>query len=92
MKVLAHQNIIDISIQESGSVEALFDLLLLNSKSLTDDLEVGEDLLLPKEALNKRVANYFENRDVATGQHISKSHTELEGISYWAVNNNFKVS
>jgi hypothetical protein len=43
-----HTNTIDCAIRTKGSMEALFDLVLLNDLSITDDLIAGNIILTPE--------------------------------------------
>lgn len=93
MKVIAHQNLLDIAVQELGSVEAVFELAVLNNKSVTSDLTAGEVLQLP-EVVDADIANYFQSRErkIATEYYDVETETALEGISFWAINHDFIVS
>lgn len=54
------QNIIDISIQEMGTIEGVFELALTNGVSLTDLLDGGM-VLHSLEPIKIDVTNYFKN-------------------------------
>ena len=45
--VLNGQSLFDIALQEFGTVEAVFDIALLNELSVTDSLDAGTELSLP---------------------------------------------
>lgn len=59
INVMQGQTLADIAIRYCGSIEALFQLAVLNDISITDALEAGTVLLLPPP-LDKGVINYFE--------------------------------
>lgn len=65
------QSLVDIAIEKYGSVAGLVELALLNGKSITSLLQVGE-VLQVGEAVNKDVVQYFKERNlkVATGQRV----------------------
>lgn len=73
MKVEEGQNIIDIAIQEYGSFEAVFQLLLDNPnlENMNVFLEEETELLISKTALNENVVlkNEYKKRNyrVRTG-------------------------
>jgi hypothetical protein len=76
------QTLADIAIQWCGSLSAWPLIAALNGLGFTDLLTAGTSLLVP-EATEKRTAQYF-----AQGGYI----TELEGIDYWYIELDFKVS
>lgn len=92
MKVIAHQNLLDIAVQELGSIEAVFELAINNGKSITSYLNAGEVLQLP-EVVDEDIANYFQSRErkIATEHHVDVE-TAVGGISFWAINDDFIVS
>ena len=69
--VQENQNIFDIVLQESGSLERMFDYFATMGKtSLNAELEAGEELILKNaEVATKQVVQYFKvnKRYVATG-------------------------
>jgi hypothetical protein len=68
LTVLDRQSSFDIAVQALGSAEAAFETAILNDLSVTDDLEMGQELLLPASS-NREIANYYNNRRLkpATG-------------------------
>ena len=66
--VLDRQSSFDIAVQALGSTEAAFSLALLNNLSVTDDLETGQELILPV-GTNKEIVSYYTSRRLkpATG-------------------------
>ena len=67
IKVQKNQTIADISIQECGTVEAMFDLLLKNN--LTSILLIPESELFVSSVLKHEVVKYLNTRKkkIATG-------------------------
>ena len=63
MKALAGQSLVDIAVQELGSVEGVFELAKLNGISVTDDLIPGQELTLPIIS-NIPIANYYANKGI----------------------------
>ena len=93
--VLHHQSFLDLAIQHTGSVENAFILALSNGKSLTDDLVAGEQLTLKNTKNNKDILSYYQSKKLqpATGaSHTGGSSLQLQGIGYWVISNDFKVS
>ena len=72
--VLNNQSLFDISIQEYGSVNYVFDLALANGLSITADLEPGTLLELPEvETDSTDIRDYYK----ANGIHPATGITEL---------------
>lgn len=94
--ILHHQSLLDLAIQHTGSVENAFDLALQNNRSLTDDLEAGESIQLIAYGIqqNKDILNYYTAKNIqpATAVIILPEEERLEGIGYWAISVDFKVS
>ena len=63
MIVVKSQNVIDIAVQESGSVLCALDWALLNNLSITEVLIAGATLTNPdSDNENTDITNYFRNR------------------------------
>lgn len=93
--VLHNQSFLDLAIQHTGSVENAFILALQNGKSLTDDLVAGEQLSLENPKNNKDILSYYQSKKLqpATGvSHMGSSSLQLQGIGYWVISNDFKIS
>lgn len=62
------QNMMDVALQNTGSLEATFDLAVLNNISVTEDLAAGSDMFY-ETVVNKAVVAAFNTkpatRDVA---------------------------
>ena len=93
--VLHHQSFLDLAIQHTGSVENAFLLALSNGKSLTDDLTAGEQLSLENAQNNKDILSYYQSKKLQPATGVSRtgdSSLQLQGIGYWVISNDFKVS
>ena len=93
--ILHNQSFLDLAIQHTGSVENAFVLALQNGKSLTDDLVAGEQLYLENTKNNQDILSYYQSKKLqpATGvSHTGGSSLQLQGIGYWVISNDFKVS
>lgn len=73
IKVLSGQSLFDIAIQECGSAEAVVQLALLNDISITDNLQIGQSILLPNNIENKENVQYFKSRGLNPATDINKS-------------------
>lgn len=98
------QTILDIAISECGSIEAAFDLAMLNSHSVSDDLAVGESLSLPS-VVDKAVTDYWALNSISGATAITSdimsyedetaadtSPITMEGIGYWTIRGTFIIS
>ena len=86
INVLPLQSLLDIAIQHTGAVENTFALAVANGLSLTDDLPAGAEIKLP-DSVNKDsdVLNYYTVIMLPEAE-------RLEGIGYWVIQTDFKVS
>ncbi|MXV37668.1 hypothetical protein GO491_03085 [Flavobacteriaceae bacterium Ap0902] len=97
MQITLHnQSTLDVMLQHTGSLESIFDVAVVNDLSITDDLVPGQSLEIPTDVVkDSDILNYYTAKQVqpATAINIEFDYTEkLEGISIWAINNDFKVS
>lgn len=91
--VLHHQSLLDLALQHTGRVENAFELALANGLSLTDDVQAGERLELPQSiAQDADILAYYTAKHIQPATAITGQSEKLEGISYWAINQDFKVS
>lgn len=95
VNVKPHQCLLDLSMQEKGSIAALFEFAVLNNYSITDDLVAGSTLQVPDskildmeiwQALN-RAAIIPANGYTAADEMVIKG-----GIDYMGVQIDFRVS
>ena len=95
INVLPLQSLLDIAIQHTGAVENTFAMAVANGLSLTDDLPAGTEIQLP-DNVNKDsdVLNYYSAKRLqpATAVIMLPEEERLEGIGYWAISVDFKVS
>ena len=95
INVLPLQSLLDIAIQHTGVVENTFAMAVANGLSLTDDLLAGTEIKLP-DSVNKDsdVLNYYSAKRLhpATAVIMLPEEERLEGIGYWAISVDFKVS
>ncbi len=70
VKALALQSFYDISISQTGTAENAFLIATANSRSLTDSLTTGEDIIIPWDLIkDSKVLQYYSARNIipATG-------------------------
>ncbi len=91
--VLHNQNLFDISIQENGNVQTVFELALLNEISITENIQPAQKIEVVKsDLLVPELVDYFINRQqkVATGS-VDTLEIRPTGIGYMIIENNFIV-
>ena len=94
--ILHNQSLLDLAIQHTGSVENAFAIAVANGLSLTDDLESGEALNLEPTTINqnKDILSYYQSKKLQPATAVTQlpEIERLEGIGYWAISVDFKVS
>ena len=70
--VLQGQSLFDIAIQVHGSVEGALELAQINGISVSDELIVGQQLIISDEIIDSSVADYFEEKQtkIVSGENI----------------------
>ncbi|TSE05680.1 hypothetical protein [Aquimarina algiphila] len=75
--ILERQNVLDITLQEYGSITAVFDFALGNGLGITSEPGIGEDFILPKsEEYDPDILGYYQNYNIkpvtgSTGGQVS---------------------
>lgn len=86
-----HQNIVDFTTQQAGSVEALFAVAVLNSISVTGNVELGTNLKMAAPVNKKVVADLIKYEvDIVSDQVVEASIQG--GIGFMQIGNDFIVS
>lgn len=82
----------DIAVRESGSIEAIIEMAIVNNIAITKPLMAGFSLLQPKP-INNRIINYYKINNIypATSTEINES-TFNEGIGYMIIEQTFIVA
>lgn len=92
-KVVEHkQSLLDIALQHSGNIDSLFELAALNNLSITDDLNYGSSLEVGGSVNNDVVETYLDKSIIPATDIDNSQPLLLEGIGYWIVGTDFKVS
>lgn len=92
IRVIERQSLFDIAIQEGGLLEAVMDLAPLNGISITDILDVGQELIID-EVRDRDVYDYFANRSLKIEADVDgDSEVNLEGVEFWGIEIDFVVS
>jgi hypothetical protein len=87
------QSLIDIALQMLGDEERLFELCDLNDAGITECIEAGRDVIAPDfDVTKKQIVNTLKATNPASFVCEEPVETILEGIGYWAIEFDFKVS
>lgn len=90
---IVNQSILDIAIQEGGNVDAVVALMLTNTICITDDLQPGTAIKCPKPDGPNALREAIKVRGIRPATAVTQGNFEpLEGIDYWSVEYDFKVS
>lgn len=95
IQTLNGQTLVDIAIQELGDADRVFEIATMNGLSLTDELEPGRVLMVPEPAREmKSTVQIFQDKAFApaSADAAGDMETKQEGIGYWIIGNDFKVS
>lgn len=97
IKILNNQSLIDVALHHTGSAQNAFLIAKENSLSVTSYLVAGYELVIPEGvAFNREMLDFYESKKIqpATDETYNEltQPEELEGIGYWIINKNFKVS
>lgn len=57
------QNLCDIAIQETGSLDSLFEIAIANNLDPHDDIVPGQTLVIPQEA-KPQVVKYLKDKNI----------------------------
>lgn len=88
------QTLIDIAMQYCGDAMRLFEIAELNNLDITDDLTGGQTLIVPDEEIDKnKIVIEFSKFDLVPSSKDDEADiiVRLEGIDYWAIEDDFVV-
>lgn len=96
MIIISGQSLCDVSVQEDGNIETIFEWALKNDKSITDKLSPGEKLVSPNSDLkNVALSDYFTGiqKKVSTG--LTNENTAIvipdDGIGAMIIEDTFII-
>ncbi|MFK7048720.1 hypothetical protein FLACOL_01062 [Flavobacterium columnare] len=94
IQIKHNQSLLDFTVQEKGTIEALFEVALLNNKSITDNLLVGSCLESPSATIDKQITDYFKNKKLVPASALTQTqiqNLEPQGIGYMSIGFDFTV-
>ena len=93
--VKSGQTLMDIALQEKGSIEAIEEIAALNGLTVTEELRAGMVLELPVSIWNKLFENYCKNNDVSPATALTDDNMAdmwRGGIGYMVVGVDFEIA
>lgn len=93
--VKKYQTLLDLAIQETGSLENVFDIAAAGNKAITDDIDTGTLELPEVLETNIKVQDYFSGRAIKPATGITaeqEAACPFGGIGYMGIEINFMVS
>lgn len=90
-KVKQGQSFLDIICQATGSLDNVISEAIVNNKSITDDLMIGEEIFTQKE-IDSEVIKILSRKNPSTNGTVEMLGENLEGIGNWIINLDFIVS
>ena len=92
-----NQNILDIALQEYGSIETVFDVLEDNEQyDITGEISVYEDLKVGREAFKRDIVAYYMANNVKPATDITRREelqfAALSGVNFMTIEDDFIIS
>lgn len=91
MKAKDNQTVFDIAIENSGSVDAAFDIAVKNNISISGTPPANETLQ-KSEVTDRKVTDYMNKNKVTPVTGAVSEITRRRGIGNMAIGENFRVS
>lgn len=91
MKVKDNQTVFDMAIENSGSVDAAYDIAVKNNISISGTPPVNKTLQ-KSEITDRKVAEYMDKNKVTPASGSVSEITRTRGIGNMAIGENFRVS
>ena len=93
--VKSGQTLLDIALQEKGSLEAVEEMAALNGLSVTDELTAGMVLELPVSTCNKLFENFCKDNDVSPSTALTPENLHeiwRGGIGFMVIGVDFEIA
>lgn len=85
MKVLNRQSLLDIALQETGRVEEVINIALINDLRISDDIDEGIEILMPSVKDNVVYKYYKVNNICPATSILAGSKIVTGGIGFMGV-------
>ncbi len=84
---LMGQSYVDVALQHYGTMEGFMQVLRLNGARPNDKLTPGQSLTV--DEITSPVLDYIRRNELII---VSSARVRMEGISYWKIGVDFRVS
>lgn len=85
------QNLLDIAVSKCGDVTSAFEAALMNNISITEDLVIDQNILLP-DVVNEDVVDVLASEYLTPASADDEEAEILQGIGYMTIGLDFIVS
>ena len=85
------QTFLNKVLEQTGDIENVMEMALLNNVSITDDVVIGGEFL-STPVTNNQIVNYFSERKPANKKIHDNVVIPINGIGYMKIESTFKVS
>ncbi|MCD8081865.1 MAG: hypothetical protein LUF04_16160 [Bacteroides sp.] len=92
---LNNQSLLDIAVQEFGTLEAVYDLAERNDLAITSDLEPGQALDYHPDGVDSKIVAYLAANGVRPATAITENDRKLVpygGMGYMGIEIDFRMS
>lgn len=91
------QSFFDIAIETTGIASNALYIAQANNLTPTDSLTIGEILIIPDDLVSDAaIENYYTKNEIHPSTGLTQSEVDiiegLQGVSYWVIGSNFKIS
>ncbi|MBY0244932.1 MAG: hypothetical protein K2Q03_05705 [Sphingobacteriaceae bacterium] len=88
IEVQYKQTLLDIALQEYGSIDGVYWLVEDNGlDSIIDNVAVGQLLIIRNDVVNMGMRNFLQTYKVSTAD----EQTQATGIGFWVLEQDFKI-
>lgn len=95
VNIIANQTLLDIALQTAGSLEAVFELAILNGITVTENLTAGNKLFYGLTPINKTITKQYTEAGWKPASATSFANDipdlDLQGVDYWNIGGNFII-
>jgi len=91
--IIENQNLLDIALQETGDITAVFEIAAANGISVTSTIPPGTELLIPVDGGgNTDIREYYRSNGLRPATGAVETAEILDGIGYWYIELDFVTS
>lgn len=87
--IIDRQNLLDIALQETGSIEGVFELATANNIAVSDEVVAGTELMVPEVNKNSDVLRQYKSNNIKPATGNIQDAEILDGIGYWYIEMDF---